>query len=244
MVLHPDDAPQRAAAMQAHLDGLTPAYEGEWRVRHPGDQYRWVRVRGMCVRDAAGKPLRMAGSVSDIDARKRAEESLRQSEERYALAVAGSDDGVWDWDLRSGMAFESARARELQGLPPGPELQPLDELVDSLRVHPDDAPRRAEGIRAHLAGETPAYECEYRVRRDDGTLPLDPRARAVPARRRGQAVPHGRLGERRRRPQAGRRGAAPVAGALRARGGRAPTTASSTGTSSTTACTRRSACSR
>jgi len=169
VVLHPEDVPQRAAAMQAHLDGLTPAYEGEWRVRHPGNQYRWVRVRGMCVRDAAGKPLRMAGSVSDIDARKRAEESLRQSEERYQLAVAGSDDGVWDWDLRSGMAFESARARELQGLPPGPELQPLDDLVGSLRVHPDDAPRRAEGIRSHLAGETLAYECEYRVRRDDGS---------------------------------------------------------------------------
>jgi PAS domain S-box-containing protein len=166
--LHPDDASLREVAMRDHLNGLTPAYEGEWRMRQADGQYRWVRVRGMCVRDAAGQPLRMAGSVSDIDARKRTEESLRRSEERYALAVAGSDDGVWDWDLVSGMAFESARARELQGLPPGPEVQPLDALVSSLRVHPDDAPLRAEGLRAHLAGETAAYECEYRVRRDDG----------------------------------------------------------------------------
>jgi PAS domain S-box-containing protein len=166
--LHPDDVPKRQAAMQAHLDGLTPAYEGEWRSRQSDGSYRWVRVRGMCVRDAAGKPLRMAGSVSDIDARKCAQESLRRSEERYALAVAGSDDGVWDWDYVSGVAFESKRARELQALPPGPESQPIPELVESLRVHPDDAPRRAEGIRAHLAGETPAYECDYRVRHDDG----------------------------------------------------------------------------
>ena len=166
--LHPDDAQQRLVAMQDHLAGKTPAYEGEWRVRHPDGRYRWVRVRGMCVRDATGKPLRMAGSVSDIDARKRAEEALRHSQERYALAVAGSDDGVWDWDLVAGVAFESARARELQGLPPGPELQPLGDLVDSLRVHPADAARRADGIRAHLAGETAAYECEYRVRHADG----------------------------------------------------------------------------
>ncbi|WP_088278355.1 PAS domain-containing protein [Ideonella sp. A 288] len=166
--LHPDDAPLRVAAMQAHLSGLAPAYEGEWRVRHGDGRYRWVRVRGMCVRDEAGTPLRMAGSVSDIDARKRAEESQRQSEERYALAVAGSDDGVWDWDLVAGVAFESTRARELQALPPGPEVQPLADLVDSLRVHPDDAPVRAEALRAHLAGESAAYECEYRVRHDDG----------------------------------------------------------------------------
>ena len=168
MRLHPDDEPLRLAAMQAHLNGQVPAYEGEWRIRHADGSHRWVRVRGVCVRDAAGTPLRMAGSVSDIDARKRAEDALRDSEERYALAVAGSDDGVWDWDFGAGLAFESARARELQGLPPGAELQPLPELLDSLRVHPDDAPRRAEGIRAHLAGETPAYECEYRVRHDDG----------------------------------------------------------------------------
>ncbi|HEX6017402.1 MAG TPA: PAS domain-containing protein, partial [Burkholderiaceae bacterium] len=166
--LHPDDAAQRLESMQAHLDGKTPAYEGEWRVRQPDGSYRWVRVRGVCVRDAQGRPQRMAGSVSDIDARKRAEESQRQSEERYALAVAGSDDGVWDWDFTAGMAFESVRARELQALPLGPALQPLAELNASLHVHPEDAPRRAEGIRAHLAGETPAYECEYRVRHDDG----------------------------------------------------------------------------
>ena len=166
--IHPDDAPLRNAAIEAHLSGRTPAYTGEWRIVHPDGSHRWVRVRGVCVRDATGKPLRMAGSVSDIDARKRAEESLRQSEERYALAVAGSDDGVWDWDYESGLAFESARARELQGLPAEPELQPLADLVASLRVHPQDAPRRAEAIRAHLAGETAAYECEYRVRHDEG----------------------------------------------------------------------------
>jgi len=166
--LHPEDAAERLRAMQEHLDGRTPAYEGEWRVLQPEGGYRWVRVRGVCVRDGEGRPLRMAGSVSDIDARKRAEESLRRSEERYALAVAGSDDGVWDWDFDAGVAFESARARQLQGLPPGPEVQPVEELVRSLRVHPEDAPRRAEGIRAHLAGETPAYECDYRVLHDDG----------------------------------------------------------------------------
>ncbi len=166
--VHPDDAPRRWAAIEAHLAGQTPAYMGEWRIVHPDGVYRWVRVRGVCVRDAAGKPLRMAGSVSDIDARKRAEESLRQSEERYALAVAGSDDGVWDWDYESGLAFESARARELQGLPLRAGVAAADRAA---RVAARASRRRAaarRGVAAHLAGETPAYECEYRVRHDDG----------------------------------------------------------------------------
>jgi len=173
--LHPDDIAPRRAAVEAHVAGKTPLYEFEYRVLHPDGRYRWVRARGLCVRDRTGQPLRMAGSVSDIDARRRAEEerrtseqALRVSEERFALAVAGSDVGIWDWDLEAGMAFESARARELQGLPPGPELQRLDDLVASLRVHPDDAPLRAERIRAHLAGEAPAYEVDYRVRHEDG----------------------------------------------------------------------------
>jgi PAS domain S-box-containing protein len=170
--LHPDDVPRRQAAIDAHLEGRAPAYEVDYRVRHgEGDavHYRWVRVRGLCVRDAQGRPLRLAGSIADIDALKRAEASLRESEGRYELAVAGSDDGIWEWDFVRECAFESVRARELQGLPPGPELQPLPDLLASLRVHPDDAQRRADAIQAHLLGLTPAYECEYRVRHGDDT---------------------------------------------------------------------------
>ncbi|MEO8858034.1 MAG: PAS domain-containing protein [Burkholderiaceae bacterium] len=166
--MHPDDDRAQHDAVRAHLDGRTPAFEGEWRFRRPDGGWRWVRVRGMCVRDASGQPLRMAGSVSDIDARKRAEQALRESQERYELAVAGSDDGVWDWDYGTGLAFESARARQIQGLPTTPEQQPLPELQAALQVHPEDAPLRAQAMQAHLAGLSAAYECEYRVRHTDG----------------------------------------------------------------------------
>ena len=76
--------PRRRAAMERHFAGETPIYEGEWRVRPIGGEYRWVQTRGLCVRDAAGRPIRMVGSVTDIDERKRIEAALRQSEERYA----------------------------------------------------------------------------------------------------------------------------------------------------------------
>jgi PAS domain S-box-containing protein len=168
--LHADDVPRRAEGIRAHLAGETPAYECEYRVRHDDGQHRWVRVRALCTRDAAGRPLRIAGSVSDIDARKRAEVALRESEERFAVAVHGSDDGIWDWNYATGQAFGSRRARELVGMPAGPELQSLDEWDAQVRdrLHPEDRARRDEAIAAHLAGRTPAYEGEFRVRAANG----------------------------------------------------------------------------
>jgi PAS domain S-box-containing protein len=166
--IHPDDRERLQNFRAESLANDSSHFELEYRILRPDGEVRWLFARGQCFRDAAGKPERFAGSVLDVTKKKRMQEALRESEERFALAVAGSDDGVWDWDFVADRAFESARARELQGLPPGPQSQPLPELLESLRVHPEDAQRRAEALRAHLAGETPAYECEYRVRHDDG----------------------------------------------------------------------------
>jgi PAS domain S-box-containing protein len=166
--IHPEDLPRRMAAVEAHLAGQTPAYEGEFRIRQLDGHYRWRRIHGLCVRDLGGNPHRMAGSISDVDARRRTEEALRLSEERYALAVAGSDDGVWDIDFVNRHVFISARSRELMGMLPGPEMMPWDEWSTSLPIHPDDRPRRTAALQAHLAGETPAYVGEFRILQRDG----------------------------------------------------------------------------
>ena len=166
--IHPDDVERRKAAQDAHFSGRAPTYTGEFRMLHPDGQYRWIRIHGLCLRDENGKPYRMAGSTSDIDARKRAEEALRLSEERYKLAVDGSDDGVWDFDFANKVVYASARARELSGLAPGPEVQAMDSWFAELPIHPDDAPRRLAAMEAHLAGNTPAYEGEFRLRKLDG----------------------------------------------------------------------------
>ena len=65
-----------------------------------------------------------------------AHESLQASRERFALAVEGSDDGIWDWSRTTDMIFASARARELYGLPPGPEKTPRAQWSAQLQVHP------------------------------------------------------------------------------------------------------------
>jgi len=169
--LHPADRAARRSAIDAHLAGETPAYEAEYRVRHDiegRERYRWIRVRGVCARDGAGRALRMAGSVSDIDARKRAEAALRRSEERYQLAVDGANEGLWDWDLASDVLFLSARAQGILGLPPGETQRPRRDWIVLMSYHADDLPVVRKAIRDHLRGLTHHFAVEYRLKLADG----------------------------------------------------------------------------
>lgn len=77
--VHPDDLASVMAQMQAHLDGTTPAYVCEHRIRCNDGSWKWILDRGVVVnRDADGKPLRMIGTHSDISERKLMEEQVRR----------------------------------------------------------------------------------------------------------------------------------------------------------------------
>jgi PAS domain S-box-containing protein len=166
--VYPDDAEARKVALEAHMSGATPLFETEYRVRHPDGRYRWIRVRGLCVRNAQGQPLRMAGSVSDINARKQAEEALRESEQRYQLAVTGVNQGVWDWDLASDQLFLSARAQELFGHDPDEAVRARREWIARWTHHPDDRARVRRALADYLHGRTQTFEVEYRMLHADG----------------------------------------------------------------------------
>ena len=71
---HPEDAPRLKQHLEGFLAGTTELRDGEYRVLLPDGSYRWIRHRNKCVRDEHGRPTRVAGSISDIDAQKRAEE--------------------------------------------------------------------------------------------------------------------------------------------------------------------------
>jgi len=76
--IHPDDAERVDQALQRHLNGETPEYIVEKRVRHTSGQYIWVLARGKVIsRDEYGRALRLVGTYSDITARKQAEERIR-----------------------------------------------------------------------------------------------------------------------------------------------------------------------
>ena len=92
-------------------------------------------------------------------------EVVATSERRLDLALVGSGDGLWDWDLVSGEVFLSHIA-EMLGFE-GDDLPQGGDLRQRL-IHPDDLQDVEAKIKAHLAGQTPRYEAEYRMRHKEG----------------------------------------------------------------------------
>jgi PAS domain S-box-containing protein len=87
--LHPDDRERVAETYRAYVRGEIPVYAVEFRQRTRSGDWKWILSLGKIVaRDAAGNPLRMLGTHTDITVRKQAEESLRESEEKYRLLFA------------------------------------------------------------------------------------------------------------------------------------------------------------
>src|SRR5712671_7857261 len=167
--IHPEDAPRREAAMREHLKGRTPQWEGEWRVRHQDGSYHWVHARGICTRDASGRAVRFAGSVTDIDARKCAEHELKLSEERHALAMTAADEGYWDWIVDTDEFYCSPRLLEMYGFPPGTTFTGRNDFLARFPLHPEDRLTWQESVAAHFAGKTARFDKELRTLRDGET---------------------------------------------------------------------------
>jgi diguanylate cyclase (GGDEF)-like protein/PAS domain S-box-containing protein len=102
----------------------------------------------------------------DVTERRREEQALRRSEERFALAADGSSDGLWEWDLRSQELYVSSRWRALMGVAAPGGIGRAEEWFD--RVHAEDIGPLKEALDAHLAGKTELFQHEHRVRREDG----------------------------------------------------------------------------
>jgi diguanylate cyclase (GGDEF)-like protein/PAS domain S-box-containing protein len=91
---------------------------------------------------------------------------LRRSEERYAVAVRATNDGIWDWDLVAQSMHFSDRWKTLLGYDGATPFDRPDAWFDL--VHPDDVERLRREIKNHLVGSSPHFENEHRIRHADG----------------------------------------------------------------------------
>jgi diguanylate cyclase (GGDEF)-like protein/PAS domain S-box-containing protein len=105
--------------------------------------------------------------VEEITEHKKSEEALRESDERYAMAAQGSNDGLWDWDLRNSTIYFSSRWKSMLGYADDEIGNTPEEWLS--RVHPDDLPEIEARIAAHISGRNSHLENEFRMLHQDGT---------------------------------------------------------------------------
>lgn len=164
-VLHPDDAP-------AVMDSLARALEGacehdlDYRIVRPDGEERWVTCKAWPVMNTDRQIDGIEGLLQDITERKRSEQKLRESEERFALAMRGSNDGVFDWDLQSNRVYYSERWKSMLGYGEH-ELENQFSTWERL-LEPQDLKRSRAVLRDYLAGRCDDSTLEFRMRHKDG----------------------------------------------------------------------------
>ena len=104
--------------------------------------------------------------VAEIAERRRIESALRESEERYTLAVQGANDGLWDWNLLTGEIYFSPRWKSMMGYPEDATECGLDHWFT--RIHPDYYAHVQKAVQEHIHGDSTHFEVEYLVRLING----------------------------------------------------------------------------
>ncbi len=164
----PDDRDWVDATLDEQVQNPSSDFRIEYRVRDALGDVRWVLCRGTALGGGeGGTATRMAGSQSDITGRKEAEEALRVSEERYALAILAANDGLWDWDVRTNSILFTPRWKEMIGCSAAEVGTDPDEWFG--RVNPDDLIWLQAAVEAQIASEEEPFQIEYRIRHTDGS---------------------------------------------------------------------------
>uniref|UniRef100_UPI0011812C91 PAS domain S-box protein n=1 Tax=Nitrospira cf. moscoviensis SBR1015 TaxID=96242 RepID=UPI0011812C91 len=176
-LVHPEDLPGLHADIESALSGRKP-YHTEHRIVPPSGEVQWLEGNGVVYRDELGRPARMVGTVRNITGRKRGEQTLRLSEERYARATAVGQVGVWELDVRAGTYYGDKNLKAMFGYQ-GDELS-TDPYAWLSIVHPDDQSIAMAHWQRIVRGETDDYQYELRMVRKDGrSIWTDVRGHAV-----------------------------------------------------------------
>ncbi|MDB5243519.1 MAG: domain S-box protein [Spirosoma sp.] len=162
--VHPDDL-KSLYAIWIHASQTLQAFELEYRVRRFDGEYRRALVRAVPIRDD-GQLIEWTGTLADVEDARRAEERLREGEERLRFALAVSGTGVWDWNIATGQLEWNDGYHHIFGR----NAETPRVMADFVAyIHEDDAERITAKIHAALQADD-ITDMEYRIVHEDGAV--------------------------------------------------------------------------
>jgi PAS domain S-box-containing protein len=170
-LVHPADRKSWKAEIEATMAGRCGDYRCEFRAIWPDGSIHWLEARGRLARDASGTPASMSGTVMDIEVRKQAELSLRQSEERFQSLAGAAFESI---AITEGGRFLDCNDCFVATF--GYSREELFGREVMLVVHPDDQPMVRANIRERFCGP---YE-HRAVLRDGTVIIVEVQARDLP----------------------------------------------------------------
>ncbi|MDX8518500.1 PAS domain S-box protein [Mesorhizobium dulcispinae] len=166
-ITHPDDLQIGRETMMRLKEGKIHSFHFEKRYLRKDGTPVWAQLAGSVIREEeTGRPLYLVSQIEDIDARKQAEARIAEAETRWNFALTSAGQGVWNLDMRKGGTTYSETWVRMLGYDDGELDGDPDRWLTM--IHPDDRERVTEAERAHLAGETPFFEAEFRMRHKAG----------------------------------------------------------------------------
>jgi PAS domain S-box-containing protein len=164
--IHPDDRDRCLQSVRAFIEKPWPDFRLEFRYRHGDGSYRSLLAQASLARDDEGKAVRMLGAYIDITDRKRAEEALRESEERFRLTFDQLPIGA----AISSLEYRYLRVNEMLCRITGYSSEELIGRHFPDITHPDDRVQDLQLAQRLVAGEIDHYEMEKRYLRKDGKV--------------------------------------------------------------------------
>jgi diguanylate cyclase (GGDEF)-like protein/PAS domain S-box-containing protein len=158
------EATRQSMAVAPHAKGSPPLMEQRWRRLDGGEVPVQVSAGAITWE---GRPATQL-LLRDITGQQRIQDALRISNERLKLAIEGSGEGIWDWDIRNDRYHFSDNLKRMMDWDPENESPGAIKEAMRRRIHPDDLPRIRAALLAYIEGRESAYSCEFRVQRADG----------------------------------------------------------------------------
>ncbi|MEI6947590.1 PAS domain S-box protein [Paraflavisolibacter sp. H34] len=165
-ITHPDDIEADLAYARQLLSGKLKSYSMEKRYFHKDGSWVWVSLVVSLVRDSEGQPQYFISVVKDISKRKKAEEALKESEERFRSLADDAPMWVWMADTRAQVFYVNKEELRYLGLS---QVGELGNLHWEQYVHPDDVDRIYQTYSEAVRTQSPyTLECRHRNRQTGG----------------------------------------------------------------------------